>query len=570
MKKRLDATEPEAAGEPHRGTQVQQGAHHSGVFPHGKVDVVEMQRLVQSLQQHQIELEMQNEELQRAREDIEKGLERYTDLYEFAPVGYLTLGRDGAIRQVNLTGTRLLGQTRLRLVGSQLRPLLTPKSRANFECFIEKLFENRTRQACEVMVCPQGASPLTLELTGTVLCDGLECRVVATDVTERKQAEREQERLRAQLAQSQRLEAIGTFAAGIAHDFNNILGGILAGLSVLELESSGDNAHQQDIQEMEALAKRGADLTKQLLGFACRGKYDVRPVDLARVISDTSTMFGRMHKDITVEIVLAPELRAVLMDYSQLELVLLNLFTNSGQAMPEGGRLNVFAENVELDNEDVALHDTEPGHFVKLVVTDTGVGMSPATKEHIFEPFFTTKETGQGAGLGLASVYGIVKNHAGFVTVRSELGQGTAFTLFLPATHRVATYVTVPPSSVRRGTGTILVVDDEIQLVRVYARLLRAIGYEVLTAASGKQAIEILRQQGCRISLVILDMIMPDMSGRQTFEAIQEIVPGTKVLLATGFSLEGQAQEIMAHGCSGIIKKPFDAATLSAKVQEIL
>jgi PAS domain S-box-containing protein len=570
MKKRLDATEADAASELLCGTQAQQVVHHSGVFPHGKADVAEMLRLVQSLQQHQIELEMQNEELVHAREEIEKGLERYTDLYEFAPVGYLTLDRDGTIRQVNLTGTRLLGQTRVRLVGSYLKPLLAPKSRANFESFIEKLFESRTRQACEVIVCPQGASPLTLELTGTVLSERLECRVVATDVTERKQAEREQERLRAQLAQAQRLEAIGTFAAGIAHDFNNILGGILAGLSVLELENGEDVAHHQDIQEMEALAKRGAELTKQLLGFACRGKYDVRPVDLARVISDTSTMFGRMHKDITVEIGLAPDLRAVLMDYSQLELVLLNLFTNSGQAMPEGGRLNVFAENVELDNEDVALHDTEPGHFVKLVITDTGVGMSPATKEHIFEPFFTTKESGQSAGLGLASVYGIVKNHAGFVTVRSELGQGTAFTLFLPATERVAASVSAPPSSVRRGTGTILVVDDEVQLVRVYARLLRAIGYEVLTASSGKQAVEILRQQGRRVSLVILDMIMPDMSGRQTFEAIQEIVPGTKVLLATGFSLEGQAQEIMAHGCSGIIKKPFDAATLSAKVQEIL
>jgi PAS domain S-box-containing protein len=538
-----------------------------------KSKALETQRLVHELQVHQIELELQNDELQRARAEVEAGLARYTNLYEFAPIGYLTLGRIGIIRQVNFTGARLLGLERAFLVGRLFRLLIAAKYRPAFDIFLVKVFASKTMEACEVVVCPGNGKPFPVELTGTVVEDGRECRIVATDISARKRAEYEREGLHEQLAQAQKMEAIGTLAGGIAHDFNNILGGILGGLSLLDFDLGEVSKHHPDIQEMKALVKRGADLTKQLLGFARRGKYDVKPLDLALVAEITSTMFGRTRKDITILRDIAPDLWSVLMDHTQLEQVLLNLFINAGQAMPEGGRLLLSAENAEFAAEDAAPPGAAPGRFVKFSVADTGGGMDAATLARIFEPFFTTKEPGQGTGLGLASVYGIIKSHAGSITVESALLQGTTFTLYLPATDLPAVALEVKAQTealIQPGTGTILVVDDEEIILEIFAGLLQRIGYGVLTARSGKQAIELMREHGKKFALVMLDMTMPDMSGRQTYDALQEIAPGTKVLLCSGFSLEGQAQEILAHGCNGFIQKPFDAAMLSAKLSEIL
>jgi len=393
---------------------------------------------------------------------------------------------------------------------------------------------------------------------------------MAWEIAERRRLEEEREELQLQLAQAQKMEAIGTLAGGIAHDFNNILAGILGGLSLVELEIENGSDSKTDIQEMKALVNRGAGLTKQLLGFARLGKYDLKPLDLARVVTKTSAMYGRARTDITIQLDFAPGLLAVLMDYSQLEQVLLNLLVNAGQAMPQGGHLLLHAENAELADGDGALLGVPPGLYAKLIVTDTGSGMDAKTMGRIFEPFFTTKGPGQGTGLGLASVYGIIKNHAGFIGVESAMGKGTTFTLLLPATERQVAEEKTPVAVLQHGTETILVVDDEAQIVKVCSRLLQKFGYEVLTAPSGKEAIDLARRFGAKISLVVLDMTMPDMSGRQTYEALKEITPSIKVLLSSGYSIEGQAQELLDSGCKGFIQKPFDAVDLSAKVREII
>jgi hypothetical protein len=252
----------------------------------------------------------------------------------------------------------------------------------------------------------------------------------------------------------------------------------------LELED-GSNS-KTDIQEMKALVNRGAGLTKQLLGFARLGKYDLKPLDLARVVAKTSAMYGRARTDITIQLDFAPGLLAVLMDHSQLEQVLLNLLVNAGQAMPQGGHLLLHAENADLADGEGALLGVPPGLYAKLLVTDTGSGMDAKTMGRIFEPFFTTKGPGEGTGLGLASVYGIIKNHAGFIGVESEKGKGTTFTLLLPATERQVAEDKTPVAVLQHGTGTILVVDDEAQIVKVCSRLLQKFGYEVLTAPGGK------------------------------------------------------------------------------------
>jgi len=544
--------------------------------PHGSVTgdenlSQETRRLLQELQVHQIELEMQNEELQRAREEAEEGRARYADLYEFAPVGYLTLGRDGVIQQVNLTGARLFGQERSRLVGRRLAGLLAPECLATFNAFFAKALEIGTKEGCEVVLGREGAEPLTVELiaTTTSSAEGLECRVTVTDISPRKRAEQERTELLSQLVQAQKMEAVGTLAGGIAHDFNNILAAILAWLSLLDLEFADVSERHADIQEMKTLVERGAGLTQQLLGFACRGKYDVRALDFAQMVTKTSTMFGRTRKDITIDLDFSPGLRAVFMDPTQLDQVLLNLLVNAAQAMPRGGHLLLSAENAELTSLDVAPYGASPGNFVKLVVSDTGVGMDAATQARIFEPFFTTKRAGEGTGLGLASVYGILKAHAGIITVKSKVGSGTSFTLYLPTTDQPIR-AAKDTTAIQRGTGTILVVDDEEMVAQVVARVLRKIGYDVLTASGGRQAIEIVRQHGKTILLVILDMIMPGMGGSETYDALIKITPGLKVLLSSGYAVNGQVQEVLDRGCQGFIQKPFDVSTLSAKVRVIL
>jgi two-component system, cell cycle sensor histidine kinase and response regulator CckA len=260
------------------------------------------------------------------------------------------------------------------------------------------------------------------------------------------------------------------------------------------------------------------------------------------------------------------------MDHTQLEQVLLNLFLNAAQAMPDGGRLLVHGENAVLDSESeqVRVHGAAPDRFVKLVVTDTGIGMDAATQARIFEPFFSTKGVGQGTGLGLASVYGIIKGHGGSIGVESQPGEGATFILLLPATEQRPASERAPATSIQHGQGTILIVDDEDQLLKVCSRMVKQMGYDVLTASSGGQAVELLRQHGEKISLVMLDMTMPEMSGSQTYDRMREIVPAVKVLLCSGYGIDSQARTILERGCKGFIQKPFDIATLSAKLLEIL
>ncbi|MEI8259771.1 MAG: PAS domain S-box protein, partial [Deltaproteobacteria bacterium] len=307
--------------------------------------------------------------------------------------------------------------------------------------------------------------PLEVSTTLTVWNGQPANLVVVRDITERRRAEEDRAKLQDQLAHSQKLEAIGRLAGGVAHDFNNILAGILGGLSLMDLDLGETDPHRADVREMMALVGRGAELAKQLLGFARRGKYVVRALDLASVIQKTATLFGRTRKDVTVHLDLAPGLLAVLMDHAQLEQVLLNLFLNAGHAMPDGGLLAVRAENVEVSSSEAARREVAAGEFVRVVVADTGVGMDSATLARVFEPFFTTKALGQGTGLGLASAYGIIKSHGGLITVESAPGAGASFTLWLPGGERAAAEARTPEAPTQRGTATILVVDDEPHIV---------------------------------------------------------------------------------------------------------
>ncbi len=383
------------------------------------------------------------------------------------------------------------------------------------------------------------------------------------DMTERK-------RLESQLQQAHKMEAIGTLAGGIAHDFNNLLMGILGSTSLMLFNIKSNHPHYESLKNVEQHVQSGAKLTKQLLGIARGGKYEVKPTDLNRLLEKTSEMFSRTTKDIMVYTKYQTDIWPVEVDQSQIEQVLLNLYVNAWQAMPNGGDLYLQSENVFLDEEHLRLLSLKPGRCVRLTITDTGVGMDEATVQRIFDPFFTTKEMGRGTGLGLASVYGIIKNHDGIIDVFSKKGEGATFTIYLPASDKQIIEEKETPREVLKGVEMVLLVDDEDSIVDVGEEILHMMGYQVLSARSGKEAVELYQKSQATIDIVVLDLIMPEMGGEETYDKLKEINPKVKALLSSGYSMDGKAKEILEKGCDGFIQKPFTVEELSQKIREIL
>jgi PAS domain S-box-containing protein len=383
-----------------------------------------------------------------------------------------------------------------------------------------------------------------------------------------------QKRTEARLFQAQKMESIGTLAGGIAHDFNNLLMGIQGHASLALLHMDPQNANFEHLKTIETLVTSGADLTKQLLGFARGGKYEVKTVDLNLLIQKTSETIGRTKKEIKIHRTFQNDLWPVDVDHGQIEQVLLNLYVNAWQAMPGGGNLYLETKNVFVEESHFKPYVTMNGHYVKISVTDTGVGMDEKTKERIFEPFFTTKEMGRGTGLGLASVYGIIKNHNGFINVYSEKGQGTTFNIYLPASPKKDTHDKDKDvdgdNVISKGTETILLVDDEAMILTVGSEILKTLGYTILTAQDGSSAIDLYKNSKENIDLVILDMVMPEMSGGEIFDELKKINPLVKVLLSSGYSLNGQASRIIKRGCVGFIQKPFTIRDIASQLREII
>jgi two-component system cell cycle sensor histidine kinase/response regulator CckA len=386
---------------------------------------------------------------------------------------------------------------------------------------------------------------------------------VARDISERN-------RLEAQLQQAKKMEAIGTLAGGIAHDFNNLLMGIQGYTSLMLLGMDTSDLNHQKLKNIEEYIQSGVELTKQLLGFARGGKYDVKPIDLNELIVKSSQMFGRTKKEITIHRQLATEAWTVEADRGQIEQVLLNLYVNAWQAMPGGGDIYLETENVTVDDSSFGPPSLAPGRYVKASVRDTGVGMDEKTLQRIFEPFFSTKKMGRGSGLGLASAYGIVRNHSGVIEVRSQKGVGTAFTIFLPAADRAVEKAIGESGEILMGPETILLVDDEEMIISVGTEILKALGYNVLSTRSGKEAVALFRDKKEEVDLVLLDMIMPGMGGGETYDALKGIKPDVKILLSSGYSIDGEASEILKRGCDGFIQKPFNIKSLSQKLRKII
>ena len=379
-----------------------------------------------------------------------------------------------------------------------------------------------------------------------------------------------QRKLEQQLQISQKMEAVGTLAGGVAHDFNNLLMGIQGRTSLMLLETSAVHPYYEHLKEIENYVVRAAQLTKQLLGFARGGKYEVRPTDLNELVAQSISMFGRTKKEISIKTKYQKNLGTIEVDRSQIDQVLLNIFVNAWQAMHEGGILYVQTRNVDLSKNFVAAYGARPGKYAAISITDNGIGMKEEISRRVFDPFFTTREKDRGTGLGLASAYGIVKNHDGIITVESEKGRGTTFTVYLPVSGKKVVDEKPAEPEILTGSETVLLVDDEQLIIDVGGKLLQRMGYRVLTADNGNQAIEIYRQNKGTIEIVILDLIMPQVSGGEVYDRLKEIDPQVKVLLSSGYSAESQAAEILRRGCNGFIQKPFRPEALSKKIRAIL
>jgi len=477
--------------------------------------------------------------------------------------GILEITPDGRIVYANPTAVRLSGIPEERLLASHFRDLFQDEDRARMEEMVSKVLsvsqtvfdDSPLRlQSRQVQV---KILPMVEDVKKTVI-------VVFDDVTDRQ-------RMETQLQHAQKMEAIGTLAGGIAHDFNNLLMVIQGNISLMLFDLEPSHPYYERLKGMEKQVQSGSRLTGQLLGYARKGRYEVRPLELNQMLQEAAETFRRTRKDIVIHYDLDPALRPIEADAGQIEQVLMNLFVNAADAMIGGGDMTLKTENTDSEAMQDKLYNPKPGHYVLFSITDTGSGMDKNTMERIFEPFFTTKEMGRGTGLGLASAYGIVKGHGGFIDVESEKGSGTTFKIYLPASgkkvFKAAEEVVEP---IKKGKETVLLVDDEDSMLEVGRALLKTMGYHVYTAHDGSEALEIYDRSKEEIDIVLLDMIMPKMGGGEAFDHMKKINPAVKVLLLSGYSIDGEAAKILDRGCSGFIQKPFNMEELSRSIESIL
>ncbi len=493
---------------------------------------------------------------------------RYQYLVDNSPDIICTLGPDGSFTYVNPAWEIILGHKTDEVVGRRLTDFVLQEGAEYYlRLFKQVKDDGETIRDASCTLTHKDGSSRIFSMSGAPNLDSggnlIGMVGVFKDVTE-------QRKLEAQLAQAQKMQAIGTLAGGIAHDFNNLLMGIQGRTSLMFLNMDTDYPHYEHLKGIESIVESGASLTRQLLGFARGGKYEVKPTNINELIDKSAQMFGRTRKEIEIHTSYEKDAWTLEADQGQIEQVMLNLYVNAWHAMPGGGELYVRTENVRLGDDDAGPFGVEPGNYVKISIEDTGMGMDEATRRRIFEPFFTTKEMGRGTGLGLAFAYGIIRNHGGVIDVDSKQGRGTTFNIYIPASGKKIQEREERPVDLLRGTESVLLVDDEDMIIEVGQEILQEMGYKVLLARSGKEAVEVYKKNKDEIDMVILDMIMPDMGGGETYDKMKEIHPGVKVLLSSGYSIEGQASEILARGCNGFIQKPFSAKQLSHTIRQVL
>jgi len=497
---------------------------------------------------------------------------RLATLVEYAPVGICRSTPAGRFLSVNAALVRILGYdsaTEVLQLDMAHDVYADPAERQRL--VDRHAHTDREYDDIEATWKRKDGSLLNVQLSGRAVRNAARqieyYEAFVRDVTE-------QRRLQQQLVQAQKMEAVGRLAGGIAHDFNNLLTAIL-GSADLALDSlTAGVPEREEIEEIRKAALRAADLTRQLLAFSRQQVIAPTVLNPNDVVATVDKLLRRLlGEDVELRVVLASDLAAVKVDPSQLEQVVLNLAVNARDAMPNGGKLTIETQNVELDQEYVRGHlSAQPGSYVMLAVSDTGVGMDAATQARIFEPFFTTKEKGKGTGLGLATVYGIVKQSGGWIWVYSEPGHGTTFKVYFPRVAEVAAPAAptpAPPASVR-GSETVLLVEDEEMILKLVHKVLQANGYTVLVAASGGDAERVAGQHDGPIHLLMTDVVLPGLNGREVARRLEATRPGIRVLYLSGYTDDAIVHHGVLEPGVAFLQKPFSPTVLGRKVREVL
>jgi len=539
------------------------------------IDITRHKLLEQELIAHRHSLEQRV--IERTR-DLEKSQQLYRQLYEESRKGqalYLSLlnaaadaiaiyDLDGGIQYLNPCFSRTFGWSLAELAG---RPFLADSDAESATEAFCGLIE--TGQAIRNYLTKRPTKDgrlLDVSISAARYADhrGEPAGIICSfrDVTEAKAME-------LQFYRAQKFEALGAMAGGLAHDFNNLLMGIQGSASLLQMDPHLSHKNGEKLNIIEKFVSQGQDLTRQLLALAKGDKREVKAVDLNALLNSCAFMFGQTRKEITIHRHLQPQLWSVAANAGQLEQVLLNLFVNAAHAMPGGGELWLRSENVRQDQQDPGPDQPPAGRYVKLTIIDSGCGIDTKILDKIFDPFFTTKGKNRGTGLGLASAYGIITNHGGFIKAGNSAEGGAQFTILLPTADTAPLEERTLPAEFLKGSETILLVDDEEMVLNLTGEMLQRLGYTVLTATSGGEALKLFHEHRLRIHLVILDMVMPGMGGAELFQRLRAIDTSIKVLLSTGYSLAGQAADIIDQGCQGFIQKPFTLLAISHKIREI-
>ncbi|MGD8338199.1 MAG: response regulator [Desulfobacterales bacterium] len=528
----------------------------------------DMAKMIHELRVHQIELKMQNEELRRIQEELEEARDRYSHLFDFSPVGYLTVNEKGIVEGANLTFATLMGMERSAVVGKPFSRFVQREDQDVYYLNSQRLLESGALQSFTLRLTKNDGSDFFANLECMLIRENVsapkQIRIVVSDITEQK-------KLEWRLWQAQKMESIAKLAGGIAHQFNNALFVIVATTDLLEMQVPNDEMTSEYFDSIKKSTARMTKLTRQLLAYARGGKYEVKDISLSVLVRNTLPLLQHtLDPSISVETNLPDDISKTRGDLTQLVMVLSILLSNSTEAIESEGHIKITCRNELITKEDVkTFPGLLPGPYVSLTVEDNGRGMDEETKKRVFEPFFTTKFLGRG--LGLAATYGIVKNHGGWISIESQLDRGTSVRIYLPAVREIkekkAQRVHKEPL---KGTGTILLIEDELAVIETLRKLLERLGYKVLEAKTGKGAIRLVRAYEGEIDLAILDVFLPDMNGNKVYPLLKEFRPDMKVLVFSGYSIEGPAQEILDAGAHGFVQKPVSAEELSEKLKQLL
>ncbi len=506
----------------------------------------------------------------REQDDHHQTAETLRALIEASPLAIMVMDLDGLVQLWNPAAERLTGWTEGEVLGQP--PPIVPEEEpeALDQQRGDRIARGETVLGIETRRIRRDGTPFDASLAVAPLRapDGRTTGSIAilADITERKLLE-------AQLLQAQKMESIGRLAGGVAHDFNNLLTAISGYSELLLLDAAMDDPRRADLEEIRSAASRAKALTGQLLAFSRRQIMTLEVLDLNEVVDGIAPLLRRLiGEDITLRAVTIADLGRVRADRGQLEQVIVNLAINARDAMPAGGSLTLETANVTLDDRHAAFHpDMTPGQYVVLAVTDSGVGMDEATRSHLFEPFFTTKEHGRGTGLGLATVYGIVRQSAGHIIVQSEPGFGSTFKVYFPRVEAPSEVVVDPqPQPASGGNETVLVVEDDMSVRALTTEILRRHGYTVLVASDTAEALMVIGNHPDPIELLVTDVIMPGLSGPELAEQLTRMRPGMRVLYVSGYADETIVHHGILEPGVAFLAKPFTPDAFARKVREVL